>query len=85
MAERLHLETVEAGTLEILKRLMADKQLEAFNPVGGTALALQLGHRKSVDLDLFSTREFDGSKMANYLKKQYNAEIFRQNDHALYS
>ncbi|MGZ3837321.1 MAG: nucleotidyl transferase AbiEii/AbiGii toxin family protein [Flavisolibacter sp.] len=34
---------------------MADEQLSAFNLVGGTALALQAGHRISVDIDLFTT------------------------------
>ncbi|MFN0033504.1 MAG: nucleotidyl transferase AbiEii/AbiGii toxin family protein [Saprospiraceae bacterium] len=33
--------------------------LDQFYLVGGTALALQLGHRVSVDLDLFSTEPFD--------------------------
>ena len=76
----MHLETLEAGTLELLKRLTADKQLEAFNLVGGTALALQLGHRKSADLDLFTTGRFDTARMAAYLEKQYKAEIFDRND-----
>lgn len=46
--------------IEILDRdkLKVFRQLEAFSGgrylVGGTALALQLGHRKSVDFDLFS-------------------------------
>jgi Nucleotidyl transferase AbiEii toxin, Type IV TA system len=84
MAEKLHLETLEAGTLELLKRLTADKQLRTFNLVGGAALALQLGHRKSVDLDLFTTGRFDTERMAAYLEKQYKAEIFDQNDKGVF-
>jgi hypothetical protein len=38
---------------------MADKELADFYLVGGTSLALQIGHRISVDLDLFSTKDFD--------------------------
>jgi hypothetical protein len=37
-------------------------QIEQLNPlrlVGGTALALQLGHRNSVDIDLFGVHELD--------------------------
>ena len=30
---------------------------------GGTALALQSGHRKSYDLDFFSEHPFDGEKI----------------------
>jgi hypothetical protein len=44
---------VEPGTLALLKRLMTLPSLEKLNLVGGTSLALQLGHRISIDLDLF--------------------------------
>lgn len=33
--------------------------LEEFYPAGGTGLALQLGHRKSYDLDFFTNRMFN--------------------------
>ena len=42
-------ETVEAGTLDLIRKLMADEQLAAFNLVGETALALKIGRRKSID------------------------------------
>jgi Nucleotidyl transferase AbiEii toxin, Type IV TA system len=38
---------------------MGDEKLSGFILVGGTALALQIGHRMSVDIDLFATKEFD--------------------------
>ncbi|MDF2431199.1 MAG: hypothetical protein JWP44_830 [Mucilaginibacter sp.] len=50
----LHKETVTAGTLELLNSLMLDENLNDFFLVGGTALSLQIGHRISIDLDLFS-------------------------------
>ncbi|MBX2971581.1 MAG: nucleotidyl transferase AbiEii/AbiGii toxin family protein [Flavobacteriales bacterium] len=34
-------------------------ELSAFSLVGGTALSLRHGHRRSVDLDLFTTEPFD--------------------------
>ena len=49
----LHPETVEPSTLALLKRLQALDFLRGTRLVGGTALAMQFGHRKSVDLDLF--------------------------------
>lgn len=49
----LHLETVTTSTLGLLKKLQSIKQLSGMRLVGGTALALQKGHRISVDLDLF--------------------------------
>ena len=51
----LHLETVEYSTLELLRKLQSLPILRDTRLVGGTALALQLGHRKSVDLDFFGT------------------------------
>ena len=47
----LHLETVEYSTLELLRKLQSLPILRDTRLVGGTALALQLGHRKSVDFD----------------------------------
>ena len=49
----LHTETVEPSALDLLKRLQRLPELSNIRLVGGTALALHLGHRKSVDLDLF--------------------------------
>lgn len=49
----LYTETVETGTLDLIKELMRDKEFAAFNLVGGTALSLKIGHRKSIDIDLF--------------------------------
>ncbi len=63
----LHIETVEPVTLGLLKRLMEDKALNAFNLVGGTALSLQIGHRKSIDLDMFSSSDFEAATILQHL------------------
>ena len=49
----LSLQTVQPDTLELLKTLMRLPILSDMRLVGGTALALQYGHRRSVDLDFF--------------------------------
>ena len=49
----LRLETVAPGTLALTRRILALPALARTRLVGGTALALQLGHRVSVDLDVF--------------------------------
>jgi hypothetical protein len=59
----LHLETVEPHTLGLIKSLLQQDYLAGFDLVGGTALALQIGHRKSVDIDLFSANDFSGEEM----------------------
>ena len=49
----LSLQTVLPDTLELLKVLMRQPLLSDMRLVGGTSLALQYGHRRSVDLDFF--------------------------------
>ena len=50
----MHLEVIKLEQKEIFKKL---KHFPEFYLVGGTALALQIGHRISVDFDLFSEKE----------------------------
>ena len=54
----LRLETIESHTLDILRRLQGLPELSNTRLVGGTALALQLGHRISVDLDVFGSWDY---------------------------
>lgn len=70
----LHLATVEPLTLGLLKSLMSKKYLEPFVLVGGTALALQLGHRRSVDLDLFAVSDFDTDALLENLQRDYSVQ-----------
>ena len=49
----LSFRTIVPHTLELLRHLMAESYLQGCRLVGGTALALQYGHRSSVDLDMF--------------------------------
>lgn len=55
----LYLAAIESRTLGLLKSLMAKEYVQPYVLVGGTALALQLGHRKSIDIDLFTTSDAD--------------------------
>lgn len=52
----LQTQTVNGDTLGLLKSLMATPILQQFDLVGGTNLSLRLGHRLSIDLDLFTTQ-----------------------------
>lgn len=54
----LHYETISPSLLDILKKLMQSDVFHDFRLVGGTALALQRGHRRSVDIDLFTDLEY---------------------------
>ena len=68
-------ETVETSTLELLRSLQPEPLLASFNLVGGTSLALRLGHRKSVDLDLFSKEDFDLQEVKELLVNKYDLKV----------
>jgi hypothetical protein len=52
-------------------------QLNCFSLVGGTSLALQLGHRTSVDLDFFSSKTFDLDTTRRLLGNQFQPFALR--------
>jgi len=79
----LQTRTVEPNTLGLLKELMLLPQLEQFFLVGGTALALQFGHRFSVDLDLFTTEPFDKELLFETLGEKYSLSIESQSKNIL--
>lgn len=64
----LHLETINTTTLVLLNQIMQIPEFYGLNLVGGTSLALQIGHRKSIDLDLFGRVELDDYEFVNALK-----------------
>lgn len=51
----LHTETITEKNKNLLQKLMTIEELKKTRLVGGTALALQLGHRISDDLDFFGS------------------------------
>ncbi len=51
---KLHLNTVSDLLWDSLNKLMSLKEFDPFRIVGGTSLILQLGHRESIDIDLFT-------------------------------
>lgn len=50
---------------------MSLNDLRQFYLVGGTSLALQMGHRVSVDLDLFTSEPFDKSGLLELLNTHF--------------
>ena len=71
----LYIETVKPDTFSLLKELMLVKEMQHFNLVGGTALSLRLGHRISVDLDLFSHEKFENEKVIEVLKSNFKNRL----------
>ncbi len=54
MSKKLHYNTVSPLLRDILSQLMTQPEFTPFCLVGGTSLSLQLGHRISIDIDLFT-------------------------------
>ena len=76
----LQKQTVEPGTFSILKQLMNLPVLNKFCLVGGTALSLRYGHRKSIDLDLFITEPFANDIIVKSLEETFgNKFVYRGN------
>jgi len=71
---KLHYHTVSPSLLKALQKLMLMPSLSDFALVGGTNLALQCGHRKSIDIDLFSDKDYtliDRHAIVNDLKSSF--------------
>ena len=67
--------TVNPATLAILKKVMLMPAFQQFNLVGGTALSLQIGHRISIDLDLFTHEDYDSKIILKELESLGYLEI----------
>lgn len=63
----LQYSTIESRTLDLLRNLMQLDELNDFYLVGGTVY----GHRQSIDLDLFSTKEFANESILPVLGKEF--------------
>ena len=68
----LQYSTIEPRTLDLLKKMMQLHELTSFYLVGGTALSLYYGHRQSIDLDLFSIKEFSNETILPALQKNFS-------------
>jgi hypothetical protein len=69
----LRKETVSSPLLENLTALMEMKTISTHRLVGGTALALQIGHRISIDIDLFSDNKNDYQAIEEELFEKFGA------------
>jgi predicted nucleotidyltransferase component of viral defense system len=70
----LYYNTVNQLLKSTLNTLMQSDVLSSFRLVGGTALSLHLGHRESIDIDLFSDVDYgtlDFDEIDKYLKSTF--------------
>ena len=65
----MHPKVLSKKAWSAVRSLAREGQLERWTLAGGTALALQLGHRYSEDLDFFRAEPFDPSRLAEDLSR----------------
>jgi len=79
----LQTRAVVPDLLELLKFVMKSEVFSDFLLVGGTSLALQIGHRNSVDLDFFGDVEIDVDLFRKEISKYGEFNILKQSKNIL--
>lgn len=79
----LQTQTVQPELLELLKALMSVELFNNFYVVGGTALALQVGHRQSIDIDLFGQSEIDDIEFTEAIRVLGERRILKKSKNIL--
>ena len=74
----LQYQTIYPATLQLLKDLQLLELLKECRLVGGTALALQLGHRRSVDLDFLGTVPQTPDEPQDLLRENHDVTIVKE-------
>lgn len=74
----LSIQTVQPDTLELLKAISAQPEIKQLRLVGGTALALQYGHRQSVDLDFFGKLPEDKDELIDVVRRAGEVTVFNR-------
>ena len=70
----IYFNTVNELLKSSLLKLMEAEEFSKFRLVGGTALSLQIGHRESIDIDLFSDIEYgtlNFNEIEDFLKSNF--------------
>ena len=79
----LHFTTIKPNTLAVLRNLMLLPDLREFNLAGGTALALQIGHRVSFDFGFFGLYTQDIDSIIQILNKKFNVQVIKKSTNIL--
>lgn len=79
----LSFQTIQPDTLELLNAIASLPLTKEMRLVGGTALALQYGHRQSVDLDFFGSFAGEKEDMIDSLRQLGNISILNQTSKVL--
>ena len=79
----MHPEILPKNWEKVLNFLKSKCILENFYLAGGTGLALQIGHRKSIDFDFFSQKSFNTRHFITQLKKSGDFTLLNEDKDTL--
>jgi hypothetical protein len=68
----LQTKSIGKSLWDLLKELQKSDVFKDYFLVGGTALALQLGHRISDDIDLFTRNDINKDEILDFLNSEYH-------------
>ena len=66
-----HKESISHDLLTLIYQLQSIEELKYFRLAGGTGLALQIGHRRSFDIDLFTDKPVDREGIQHVISKNF--------------
>jgi hypothetical protein len=76
---------IDPETFRLIQQIQAIPELSKFYLVGGTSLALQIGHRNSIDIDLFTNEPFDTDEVIDLLKDHFAVEVSSKKMNSLFT
>jgi Nucleotidyl transferase AbiEii toxin, Type IV TA system len=85
--KKLYWNTVAPILKNVLQEIIDEPVFIPFRLVGGTALSLQIGHRMSVDIDLFTDAEYgsiDFKAIREYLEIKYPFCVSRSSENVAF-
>ncbi|EKD56107.1 MAG: hypothetical protein ACD_58C00297G0012 [uncultured bacterium] len=79
----MYQEAVRSKLISFLQSLAKIKEINNFYLAGGTSLALQIGHRESIDLDFFSYKKFSNKSLKSVLEQIGKLQIITDEPNTL--
>lgn len=83
MSVKLHTEIFPEVQQRLFDALSQQEWMGPFYLAGGTALALQIGHRRSIDFDFFTEGDFDIGRVVQHLRTMGIFELFDRSEGTL--
>lgn len=79
----MHLETLAPKTKLVLAKLGRNDWLKNYYLAGGTSLALQFGHRQSVDLDFFTTKTINTNLLIKKISRTGSFKLLKEEENTV--